>query len=67
MNIGHNIKLLRIKNRYTRKQIAESAGCTPNNLYMIEKKDSKVSLELAFKIADAMGVDINAFRPAIDK
>ena len=66
MNIGQSIKAIREERGCTRRAIAKKVGCTDNNLYMIECRESNPSLELAFKLADALGVDVNRFRDGAD-
>lgn len=47
----------------TKRQIALKANISPQNLYnFLNGKLSSMDVNTAFKLADALGVDINEFR-----
>ncbi|MGH2110088.1 helix-turn-helix domain-containing protein [Aerococcus urinaeequi] len=57
------IKNLIDKSGYTKHQIALKAGIKSQNLYnFLNGKLSSMDVNTAFKLADALGVDINEFR-----
>ncbi len=58
--ITNNIRKLRFfANEMTQQDLAEKAGASRQTIIAIEAGKYSPSLELAFKIADAFGVNIN--------
>ena len=58
--ITNNIRRLRFfANEMTQQELAEKAGASRQTIIAIEAGKYSPSLELAFKIADAFGVNIN--------
>ena len=58
--ITNNIRKLRFfANEMTQQELAEKAGASRQTIIAIEAGKYSPSLELAFKIADAFGVNIN--------
>jgi len=58
--ITNNIRKLRFfANEMTQQMLAEKAGASRQTIIAIEAGKYSPSLELAFKIADAFGVNIN--------
>jgi putative transcriptional regulator len=60
IEITNNIRKLRFfANEMTQHELAEKAGASRQTIIAIEAGKYSPSLELAFKIADAFGVNIN--------
>jgi putative transcriptional regulator len=60
MEITNNIRKLRFfANEMTQQELAEKAGASRQTIIAIEAGKYSPSLELAFRIADAFGVNIN--------
>jgi transcriptional regulator with XRE-family HTH domain len=59
MNIGKRIKESREKLNVTQKDLAKSAGVTPQHISIIEQDKRAPSLPLLAKIADELGVTID--------
>jgi putative transcriptional regulator len=60
IEIKNNIRKLRFfANEMTQQELAEKAGASRQTIIAIEAGKYSPSLELAFKIADAFGVNIN--------
>lgn len=58
--ISNNIRRLRFfADEMTQQQLAEKAGASRQTIIAIEAGKYSPSLELAFRIADAFGVNIN--------
>jgi putative transcriptional regulator len=58
--ISNNIRRLRFfADELTQQQLAEKAGASRQTIIAIEAGKYSPSLELAFRIADAFGVNIN--------
>lgn len=57
--IKNRIKVLRAERDWTQADLAEKAGISRQAVISIEKYKYTPSLELAFDIAMAFGVDIN--------
>ena len=58
--ISNNIRKLRFfAGEMTQQQLAEKAGASRQTIIAIETGKYSPSLELAFRIADAFGVNIN--------
>ncbi|MBU5363553.1 MAG: helix-turn-helix transcriptional regulator [Enterococcus sp.] len=57
--IKNRIKVLRAERDWTQADLAEKAGISRQAVISIEKYKYTPSLELAFDIARAFGVDIN--------
>jgi putative transcriptional regulator len=56
--ISNRIALLRTEFGLSRQELAEQVGVNYQTIGFIERGDYSPSLELAFKIAEAFGVDI---------
>jgi putative transcriptional regulator len=60
IEITNNIRKLRFfANEMTQQDLAEKAGASRQTIIAIEAGKYSPSLELAFRIADAFGVNIN--------
>ena len=60
LKITNNVRRLRFfANEMTQQQLAEKAGISRQTVIAIEAGKYSPSLELAFRIADAFGVNIN--------
>ena len=58
--ISNNIRKLRFfADEMTQQQLAEKAGASRQTIIAVEAGKYSPSLELAFRIADAFGVNIN--------
>lgn len=57
------IKTLMDKSELSRHQLAQKVGVNHSVIYRIYSgKTTEIKLSTAFKLADALGVDINEFR-----
>ena len=54
--LGNNIRKERLKQNLTIEELAYKADITPNYLGKIERAQSKLSLEVLIKIANALGI-----------
>ena len=59
IEIGKNIKSIRIKEEITQEQLSEYVGISPGYLSKIEGGFAKPSLEILFSIADSLGITLN--------
>jgi putative transcriptional regulator len=60
IHITNNIRKLRFfANEMTQQELAEKAGVSRQTIIAVEAGKYSPSLELAFRIADAFGVNIN--------
>ena len=58
-NITNRIRRLRFdRNEMTQQELAEKAGCTRQTIIAVEQGKYVPSLELAFSIAEALGVPL---------
>ena len=58
-NITNRIRRLRFdRNEITQQELAEKAGCTRQTIIAVEQGKYVPSLELAFRIAEALGVPL---------
>ena len=57
--IWNRIKVLRAERDWTQADLADKVGISRQAVISIEKYKYTLSLELAFKIAEAFGVSIN--------
>ena len=53
------MKKERIKQRYSRRQLAELVGCSPSMLVQIESGTREPSLKMARKIASILGKSVD--------
>lgn len=61
LNIGNNIRRLRFDHgEMTQQQLADKVGVTRQTIVAIEKGNYSPSLELAFRIAQAFNVPLEA-------
>ena len=58
MNIYNRIDVLRAERKLSRQQLADLVGVNYQTIGFIERGDYSPSLELAFKIAAALGVPL---------
>lgn len=61
MNFGARIRTIRISKGIKSKFIADKLGISPSSYCDIESGRKKLTLEHAFLIAGALGIDINDF------
>ncbi len=58
-NITNRIRRFRFdRNEMTQQELAEKAGCTRQTIIAVEQGKYVPSLELAFRIAEALGVTL---------
>ncbi|MDY3929368.1 MAG: helix-turn-helix transcriptional regulator [Clostridia bacterium] len=65
--IGDNVKLLRNIRVLTQKDLAELVDVAPGTLAHIEKGTCNPSLELLYKLADALSVSVINLVLSLDK
>lgn len=53
------LKVERIKQRYSRRQLAELVGCSPSTIVAIEQRGNNPSLDLAFRLAGVLAKPID--------
>ena len=56
--LGIKIRFLRIKMKLSQEQFAELAGLSKNSIGMIERGQSKPSIETLEKIANALNIEL---------
>jgi transcriptional regulator with XRE-family HTH domain len=59
MNIGENIKTLRLSAEMSQEQLAEKVGVTQPMIAQIERGTKAVSLQLGKAIADVLECSVN--------
>ena len=59
LRIGNNLRRLRVERQLTQDQVAKAVEVTRATVLAIEKGDYNPSLELAFRLANFLGTDIN--------
>lgn len=59
VNCGSKIKLLRRDRRWTRQELYERSGVSPDRIARLERGESMPTLELMMKLAEAMGVGVD--------
>jgi len=60
MKIGNTIKMFRIANGYTIKELAKYSGVSSAYISMVENSDRELSGKMLKKISGAFGVSISA-------
>ncbi|MBR1681238.1 helix-turn-helix transcriptional regulator [bacterium] len=58
--ISENIRLARLKRRYTQEALAEKAGITQKYLNMIENKNANPSIVIVVNICEALNIELNS-------
>jgi len=58
--ISENIRLARLKKRYTQEALAEKAGITQKYLNMIENKNANPSIVIIVNICEALNIELNS-------
>ena len=58
--ISENIRLVRLKKRYTQEVLAEKAGITQKYLNMIENKNANPSIVVIVNICEALNIELNS-------
>lgn len=58
MNIGRNIKIIRISKQLSQKRLAKEVGITPTYLSLIENEVKKPSLSLIEKLSQVLGIPL---------
>ena len=61
--IADNIRLERLRVRYTQEELAEKADISFKYLNMIEKYKANPSITIIVRICKALGVDLNTIYP----
>lgn len=56
---GLNVSFFRRKRKFTQEQLAEMAGIEPNHVSNIELAKAGASLDVVFRIADALEVPVH--------
>ena len=60
---GERLKHLRQAAGWTQQQLAERAGLVQSNVSHLERGEREPSWEVLGRLADALGVRLDAFRP----
>lgn len=60
---GDKLKLLRLREGMTQKELADKLGVTPQNISQYERGLKKPKIETVQKMADALGVDVSEIIP----
>jgi len=58
MQVYNRLQLVRIEKGLSRQDIADAVGINPQTIGFIERGDYSPSLELAFKLAEFLEVDL---------
>ena len=62
--MGENIKLARLRRKYTKKQVAERAGITIRTLSNIENGASHISIGIYTQVLRVLGLDGDIYKIA---
>jgi transcriptional regulator with XRE-family HTH domain len=65
-SFGENIKLARLRRRFTAEQISERASISRSTLYHIEKGSPSVALGLYFQVLFVLGLEKDLLKVAAD-
>lgn len=57
--IGERIKSLREQRGFSQRELGQKVGLMQQHISFIESNDRRVHLQLARKLADALGVTVN--------
>ena len=60
-SIGDKIKSLRMKKKYTLKQLSEETGLSTGFLSQLERGMSSIAIDSLAKITEVLGVDLSSF------
>lgn len=61
--VADNIRLERLRNRFTQEELAEKSEISFKYLNMIEKYKANPSITIVIRICRALGVDLNTIYP----
>ncbi len=61
--VAENIRIERLRKRFSQEKLAEAADITQNYLSMIEKGTANPSIVVVIKICKALGIDLNTIYP----
>jgi transcriptional regulator with XRE-family HTH domain len=67
MSFAMRLKELRLRTGLTQKKLAEASGLGIGTITDYEQARREPTLESAFKLADALGVDVQEFRESKTK
>ena len=57
--ISENIRIKRLKKKFTQEKLAELSGITQKYISFIEKQKANPSIVIIVKIAEALNTDLN--------
>jgi len=57
--ISENIRIKRLKKKFTQEKLAELSGITQKYISLIEKQKANPSIVIIVKIAEALNTDLN--------
>ena len=66
LTLGENLKLARLRRKYSTQQVAERANISRPTLFSIEKGSPNVSIGAYVKVLFALGLDKDIFQLAKD-
>lgn len=64
IELGNNLKGVRLKKNFTQIEVAEKAEINSNYYAKVERGEVKVSMELVSKIAKVLGVKLEEIKPS---
>lgn len=63
--VGRNLRIYRGLKGVSQEQLAEAIGVTFQQVQKYEKGTNRISLSMAFKICDFLGIEVEALRKVI--
>ena len=66
VNVAEKIRVLRERRKLSQRALAEASGLSRNTLSLIERGQTSPTVSTLKRLANALGVDINAFFSPID-
>ena len=64
---GPVLRNLRLKRNWTQAELGEKLGVAPQHVSMLESGKKFPSLEMLFKVADALGVSLTSIALAMEE
>lgn len=64
--VSENLRLARLKKRYTQDYLAELTGITQKYLNMIENKKANLSIAIIVNLCESLEIDLNSLLKNID-
>lgn len=66
IGLGQNLRLARLRRAYSAETVAQRAGITRRTLYRVERGDSVVALGIYARVLQALGLEADLEKVAVD-